>query len=207
MLTSVLIKADKERMMNKLAKIVRIITVAPVMALLLCSVLLAKGGAYNGLYMYFVCLFCLGVLPALAYAIEHKTQIVAKRHPELSSRECMRRLAIYMSNIGYIALIVVVYTTQQPALLKEMALTYLFSGMLIYIFSIILNIDASGHSCGFIGPVVFMAYNVSWWFLSLLPLFFILAWSSLKLKRHTPFQVVLGALIPVFSFVLAVAIV
>lgn len=193
--------------MNKLAKIVRIITVAPIMALVLCSVLLARGDAYNGIYMYFVCLFCLGVLPALSYVIEAKTHFVAKRHPEMSSRECMRRLAIYMSNLGYIALTVVVYVTHQPALLKEMALTYLFSGMLIYIFSIILNIDASGHSCGFIGPVAFLAYNVSWWFLFLLPLFFILAWSSLKLKRHTPFQVVLGAVIPVLSFVLALAIV
>ena len=193
--------------MNKLAKIVRIITVAPIMALVLCSVLLASGDAYNGLYMYFVCLFCLGVLPALSYVIEAKTHFVAKRHPDMSSRECMRRLAIYMSNLGYIALTVVVYVTRQPALLKEMALTYLFSGMLIYIFSIILSIDASGHSCGFIGPVTFLAYNVSWWFLLLLPLFFILAWSSLKLKRHTPFQVALGAVIPVLSFVLAVAIV
>ena len=193
--------------MNKLAKIVRIITVAPIMALVLCSVLLARGDAYNALYMYFVCLFCLCVLPALSYVLESSTHIVAKRHPEMSSRECMRRLAIYMSNLGYVALTVVVYATRQPLLLKEMALTYLFSGILIYIFSIILNIDASGHSCGFIGPVVFLAYNVSWWFLLLLPLFFILAWSSLKLKRHTPFQVVLGAVIPVVCFVLAVAIV
>ena len=158
--------------MNKLAKIVRIITVAPIMALVLCSVLLARGDAYNALYMYFVCLFCLCVLPALSYVLESKTHIVAKRHPEMSSRECMRRLAIYMSNLGYVALTVVVYATRQPSLLKEMALTYLFSGILIYIFSIILNIDASGHSCGFIGPVVFLAYNVSWWFLLLLPLFF-----------------------------------
>lgn len=178
------------------------------MALLLCIMLLILAPeSFNGLYMFFVCIVCLCVIPAISYPIEKKWHWCGKRHPNFNERQSSRRLAIYFSLMGYIILTLVSFLTHQPKLLNVLCLTYLFSGFLIFIFSVILKYDASGHACGFIGPVAFLSYNVSWFFLLLLPLVFVIFWSSVKLKRHSIEQVILGGIIPVISLIVALLIV
>ena len=76
--------------------------------------------------------------------------------------------------------------------------------MLIFM---LLKINTSGHACGFIGPVVFLSYSISVWFLLALPLLYFVIWSSLKLKRYTLFELISGCLIPVVSFLLAILII
>ncbi len=193
--------------MKTLAKIIRIITIAPIMALLLITLLLIlRPEAYNGLYMYFVCFACLCVIPSLSYPIEKKWHWCGKFHPDFDGRKSSRRLAIYFSLFGYAVLTLISFLTHQPRLLNVLCLTYLFSGFLIFLFSVVIKYDASGHACGFIGPVAFLSYNVNWYFLFLLPLFLVIFWSSLKLNRHSVEQVLLGGIFPVVSMIIALLI-
>ena len=99
----------------------------------------------------------------------------------------------------------IIKITKKPKL-KEMTLTYLFSGSFMLIF-MLLKINTSAHACSFIGPVVFLSYSISIWFLLALPLLYFVIWSSLKLKRHTLFELISGCLIPVVSFLLAILII
>ena len=193
--------------MKKVAKVTRVIMVAPIMALILCTLLLIiKKESFCNIYMYFICLLCLGIIPSLSYVVEKRFHICSKANPNLSNRDSERRLAIYMSEFSYALLTIIVFITKQSDLLKEMTLTYLFSGLFMLIF-MLLKINTSGHTCGFIGPVVFLSYSISIWFLLALPLLYFVIWSSLKLKRHTLFELISGCLIPVVSFLLAILII
>jgi hypothetical protein len=193
--------------MKMLAKVVRIITVAPIMAFVLCTSILAFTNAFNKIFIYFVCVICLSVIPTLAYPIENKTHIYAKKRPDLSKREAQRALAIIFSLIGYAILAVVIFSMDCHQILKQMSLTYLLSGSFIFLLSFVFKINASGHACGVAGPVALLTYAVSPWFLILLPLLFFVFWSSLKLKRHTPIQLIIGSAVPVVSLVISVLIV
>lgn len=193
--------------MEKFAKLIRIITVAPIMAFLLCTCLLFSDlQAFIHLYTYFLCLVFLCVVPALSYPIENKFHIYKRIHKDLSDREAERKFAIIFSLFSYIALTLLIYVLNESIVVKAMVLTYLFSGLFIFIFSIIVNINPSGHMCGVMGPIAFLGYWCSWWFLLLLLVLFVTIWSSLKLKRHTVFQLVVGAVVPVVSFILAILI-
>jgi len=193
--------------MEKLAKIIRIITVAPIMALMLCTILLLNNPQnYNGLWMFFVCIICLCIVPSLAYPIEKKWHIIGRENT-LDERAATRKLAIIMSVIGYCLLLILVVLTHQPTVLVMMAITYALSGLFIFVFSVIIHVNPSGHACGFMGPVIFLCYNISWWFALLTPMLLIVSWSSLKLKRHTWAQLILGTIIPIISFFVSVLIV
>lgn len=194
--------------MNKVAKIVRIITVAPICAFILCTTLLIKDNSiYSNIFMYFTCILCLCIIPSISYIVERKFHLYNKFHPELELRFAERKLAIWFSTISYIVLALIVLLTNQSNILKEMVLTYTFSGLFIFIFSIIIHIDPSGHICGFVGPVAFLSYSVSWLNLLFLPLIYFIVWSSLKLKRHTFLQLSLGGIIPIVSLLIAILII
>lgn len=186
--------------MEKTAKIVRIITVAPIMALLLCSLLYIYGNNFSNYFIYLLCILCLALLPAFSYPIERKFKLYQKVHPNLSLRQSERNLAINLSVFSYSIISIIVSLSNQNLIIKEMILTYLISGIFMWLFTFALKINASGHMCGFIGPTIFLAYSITPWFLLLLIFSLPIIWSSLKLKRHSLKELFIGSLIPVLSF-------
>ncbi len=194
--------------MKTFAKIIRILTVSPIMALMLCLVLyFDKNINFASLSMFFVCIACLCVLPVVAYPVEKCTHIFAKISGQNSQRQCERKLAICFSILGYIILTIVCFATNQSSVLKQMSLTYLFSGILIFVFSVIIKINASGHVCGVVGPIVFLTHFVSLYFLFLLLLLVPVCWGSLKLARHSKLELLCGGIIPVVSFLIAITLI
>lgn len=193
--------------MKKMAKFVRVITVAPIMALLLITVVFVKTGDDFEWIYYMGAVLGLCIIPSLSYPLEKFGRFYGKSHQNLSERDAMRELSIYTSVIGYTLYTIFVMAFNQPPLVKQMALTYMFSGLLMFLMSIIFKIKASGHACGFIGPVVFLCCKVSWWYALFFPVFIFVVWSSLKLKRHTVMDIFYGAIIPIISFVFAVLLI
>ena len=87
-----------------------------------------------------------------------------------------------------------------------MYLSYVICGVLIALFSFVFHLKSSGHACGVSGPAAMLAYRVSPWFL-LGYLLLIPVWqSSLRLKRHTAGELLLGALFPVAAMALLIAV-
>lgn len=194
--------------MKKICYIARIITVSPVMATALLSVLhftapQILGGPVN----YIIGVVCLAILPVLAYPIQ---PIIPKFKDR--GREGQRMLAIIMSVFGYILAVALAFILNMPDGAKTLYLTYLLSGALIFVFSKIIKVKASGHACGVAGPIAFSAYIYGPFayapvLIFGLPLLALVYAASLGMKRHKISELLLGTAIPIVSMLLAILIV
>lgn len=186
--------------MKKFAKMIRVLTVAPVYAFLLLTVLHFTDKAFMG-YFYLIGLFTLVVLPLLAYPIQDKFNIIKG-----DKRSSERKLAIIFSVIGYIIGFLVSVILSHDNLEKIVYLTYLFSVSLIFINTFVLKINASGHMCGVVGPIIAMIYVYGEIFYVLFIVLILVVWSSLYLKRHKKSELLLGSVIPILSLFISIII-
>lgn len=194
--------------MEKFFKIIRIITVSPFMALMLCLLLyFCVPASFQNVGMLILTICLLSVVPALAYPAEKIFGLQRKLDKNSDLRQAQRKMAICFSVISYSCLALLVFLTNSSPILKEMTLTYLFSGALIFVFSIIFNINASGHVCGVVGPIAFLSYSISFYFLFLSFLLIFVVISSLKLKRHSICELIIGGIIPIISFLITIFII
>ncbi len=187
---------DKENDMKKvLSKLIRVLTVAPVMALLTLVTLYAcDRTAFDSRFVLFLFAVCfLTVLPLLAYPLQGVIPGFRGK-----GREGQRNLAMLFANGGYILGCITNLFTDAPSTLWMIYLEYLFSGMLILIFNKVFHLRASAHACGVIGPAVML---FSFGIHAALPVGIVL-WlgallASLQMKRHTLAQFIGGSIIPI----------
>lgn len=190
---------EAEARQQKTAKIIRTLTVAPLMAAVLLTLLVMKRReSMGGWAAYVTAMAFLTVLPLLAYPLQPLLPGYREK-----GREGQRKLAIIMAVLGYLGGICAAAATHARRMMWVIYLTYLLSGLGIALFNKIFHIKASGHACGVTGPVILSIYYLGWagllGLLALLPVF----WSSIKMKRHTPGQLFWGCVIPVVSFCMA----
>ncbi len=186
-----------------LAKIVRVITVAPIMSLVLFTVLLFTGGVFENTGEYVTAILLLTVLPLTAYPLQ-------KVLPPFKGmgRDGQRTLAMIMANVGYILSIIYALAFNVSAGLLTLFLTYLVSGAVLLVINKAFGIKASGHACGLIGPVTALAYFTGWISVAVgAVLFALVFWGSLKTGRHTVPQLICGAVVPVVVFTLLVNVI
>lgn len=189
--------------MKKLYYFSRIITVAPLMALAtllilqFCTPAVTGGWLYTALGITF-----LSVLPALAYALQPLIPYFRKK-----GREGQRDLAIIMSVVGYVGSTVTAFVLDAPDKLRILFVTYLLSGLLMLILNKAVKVRSSGHACGVAGPIFYLIFIYGWMGLLGLPLLALTYWSSLKMKRHTASELIIGTLIPLVSLLLSILLV
>ncbi len=188
-------------MSKKTAKIIRIITAAPILALILCIILYTCADGYFANPLHFSLYVCfLSVLPATSYIFS--TFIPSLR---IKGRDFERKLAIIFSLIGYVGAFITGVFCGGATGEKILASTYLISVAITAILTVA-KVKSSGHACALSGPVAMLCYSVSYWFafgfLLLIPVFY----SSLKLKRHTVLQLILGAIVPIVAQIISIAI-
>ena len=185
------------------AKIIRGVTVPPVCALFMLLILffLCPGFYYSASNFAFAIVY-LVALPTLAYPVA----FVFKFSKD-SFKNNQRKLAVIFSVIGYAALLSMVLTNGYNIGELVLYLNYVISVVLIAITTPIPHCKASGHACGAAGPIAGLSYFVSPWFLAVgAVLLTAVFWASLKLRRHTPGQLVAGALISAVCVVVAVVV-
>lgn len=189
-------------------KAVRILTLAPILALIALTILFfvknqvfSADPADNGLRHYLFTVLFLTVLPLLAYPIQ---PIVPGFRGK--GRDGQRHLAILMAVLGYIGAAIYAFAAKAPAGLRIVSLSYLFSGLLVAIFNKFFHIKASGHACGVAGPVAILVYFCGWWALLGILLIVPVFWASLRMKRHTLPQLCVGAVLSVVSVLISVLI-
>lgn len=184
----------------KFAKIIRTVTVAPIMALLTLSLLyLRQPAIFGGLVNYCFSLVFLTVLPLLGYPLQPVLP-----HFRQQGREGQRNLAIVMAVVGYIASVVYGLVAKIPTTLWVIYLTYFISGVGIVVFNKLLKIRASGHACGIAGPIAILVYYFGVVALLGLLLLALVFYTSIKMKRHTFSQLVWGSLISLGALLLSV---
>lgn len=179
---------------EKLAKVIRVITTAPFFAALLCTlVYLLVDNSFASVWHYLAAIGFLTVLPLLSYPV---AWIIPKLRAK--GRDGERNLALVFSVLGYIGGLLFALLAGGTWIEKVLFSTYLCSGAALAVCTL-LHFKASGHTCGCSGPIAMLAVFVSPWFLLCYPLITPIIWSSRKLGRHTPAQLVVGAVIPVLA--------
>lgn len=187
-------------MTQKLAKLIRVLTTAPLVAALLITILnFAIPGAYANTTHYLAALFCLTILPLLAYPISYLIPPIRRK-----GRDGQRGLAIIFSVAGYILGFVYAVAFGGATIECIVIGTYLFSGILIALSSVF-HFKASGHACGESGPIAMLCYCLGPWFIFGYLFLAAVFWSSLKLKRHSLGQLIVGSIIPLLAMVISIA--
>ena len=186
---------------EKLAGVIRIITVPPVMVIALLLILYFRSPQpFGTLPELLIAILLLGLVPVLAYP----SQPLFPRYRQ-KGREGQRELAFIFTGVGYtIAFLWALLAEVSPAV-RTVCAGYFFSALLLTLCNKVLHRRASGHACSAVGPLLFLIYYFGWWML--LPSVVIaalIAWASVTLRRHTPTDLLWGTLCSVVGFAIAV---
>ena len=182
--------------MNKVSFIIRKITVPPVFAAsLLIIAYIMYPSFFGSIWHLLGGLVFLCVLPLLAYPLQRFIP-----HFKDKGRDGQRSLAMIFSAAGYLLGTLVAFLTDAPKELKIIYLEYLLCGITMLVVNKVFKLNASGHACGVVGPVLLMLYfkmfiPAAVGTLLIIPVYV----SSLKTKRHTAPQLIGGSFIPLAS--------
>ncbi|MBE6606687.1 MAG: hypothetical protein E7635_06590 [Ruminococcaceae bacterium] len=186
------------------AKIMRVITVPPFLALLLIIYLYyGAGGYFNNYVEAILVAICIVIIPLLAYPI-------CFLFPKLrrGGRKVERGTAFITTGIGYALLLPLVIFGNLTDNLSVICLTYVCSVILLTIFNSTPMLKASGHACGVFGPMLVFIYAGGVYMLApciLLSTFVV--WSSLKLGRHSIRELLLGGICPAVALIISYVII
>lgn len=185
---------------EKTAKMIRVMTVPPVLVIALILILsYTNESIFHGYADRFVAAFFLGIIPLLAYPLQ---QILPFWKED--SREGQRRLAFLLSIVGYVAAVIEGLLSGAGKELQFIYNTYFISVVLLAILNKMMKLRASGHACSVTGPLVFLIYFVGW--IVIIPCLLVYGgsiWASIKLKRHTKKDLFMGTAVCLLSFLCA----
>ena len=180
--------------MEKFCKIVRMITLAPVLAAfsivmigLFCPDVFPTVGHFGYTLVY------LGILPLLAYPLQSVTP-----HFKDRGRDGQRTLAMIYAVAGYIFCLITNLFASATRGMWIICLEYLLSGILILVFNKGLHIKLSAHGCGSAGPIFLLLYfglYVPAILMSVVTVFAYVA--SVKAKHHTVQQLIGGSAVSI----------
>jgi hypothetical protein len=187
-------------MMDKGSKIIRILTVAPIMALMMLIILFINHSElFGGIIHFVLSILFLTILPLLAYPLQ---PFIKKYKNE--GREGQRTLAMLFAVIGYIGGCLCAFLLHAPKSVWVLYLTYLLSGILITLFNKLFHLKASGHACGVAGPFAILVYFGQICGYIGIPVLAAVYWASLHMRRHTLWQLMGGTVIPIVALGCAV---
>ncbi|OWZ82653.1 hypothetical protein [Natranaerobius trueperi] len=188
-------------MPNKLAKLISILTVVPMIALLVITLIYLNYSTFfnNSLSWFLMSNLFLVIIPLSAYILK---KYIPKYN--IQGRKGERKLAFTMAALGQITGAVTVVSFDGPQGVKLLFLTYVLAGLILTTCNTLINYKASGHACGVAGPLTFLSYFLGRTYLSLFILLPIVFWARLYLKRHTIGELCLGAMIGIFATITVV---
>lgn len=191
-------------MKNIFAKIIRIISVPPVMITFLLVILnTTRPDIFRNNVEVLTSIILLGIVPVLAYPFQLLSSSL-----EDKGRIMQRKLAFIFSLIGYATALlwaILVHTSKE---LLMICATYFMSVVILTFFNKVLKKRASGHACSITGPLVFLIYLVDWKLIfPCLIIATLIFWSSLYLQRHTRTDLFYGVLSNLLAFALSFIII
>ena len=135
------------------AKIIRVVTVPPVMvATLIILLSIFRRDVVSTPLEGFLAIVFLAVVPMLAYPLS-----VAIPSIRVKGRKGQRDLAIYLSVAGYIGGVIYGFAAGVGRSMLVIFCTYLLSAVILLVCNLF-HVKASGHACSSAGPIVLIAY-------------------------------------------------
>lgn len=180
--------------MEKFCKVVRMITLAPVLA----AFSIAMIGWYcpdvfPTVWHFTYTILYLGFLPLLAYPLQSVTP-----HFKDKGRDGQRTLAMLFAVAGYIFCLVTNLLASASRGMWIICLEYLLSGVLILVFNKGFHIKLSAHGCGSAGPIFLLLYFGLYLPAALMTVVTMFAYvASVKAKHHTVPQLIGGSAVSI----------
>ncbi|MCI8590355.1 MAG: hypothetical protein HFE77_06580 [Clostridiales bacterium] len=190
-------------MKEKCAKIIRIISIPPILVSALLGFLFVQstGVVHHAAELCLSILF-LAIIPALAYPLQKV--FPAYRH---KGRAGQRNLAFLFTIAGYSAGLIYAVIYQVSRGLFEIYLAYFLSCAALLFVNKVMHKKASGHAAGIVGPLLFLIRFIGPWMIPVTMIIYVLIfWSSVTLKRHTPGEFVFGTLLSIAAFAVTLLI-
>ncbi len=197
------LRRTKNKSLYVLAKIIRVITVPPVMVgtlIILLSVL--RTDVFAGFGQSLLTLLFLAIIPVLAYPISMMLPAIREK-----GRDGQRNLAFALSAVGYAGGFVYGLAAHVSTPLMIIFGTYFLSVIVLTFMNKVIKVRASGHACSIAGPIGLVCY--------LLPpvcivvslcLYAAIFWASVHMGRHTVREFIWGSLSSPLSLCLVVLI-
>lgn len=172
---------------ESLAKIVRVVSVLPIMvSILIIALILGRPDLFDYRMEASLMILLLGIVPIIAYPIQMTVPSLKN-----TGRDGQRKLAFIFSLAGYTSAFIWAIVSKVNRQILLICLTYFISVIVLTVF----NKVASGHACSVTSPLFFLVYYVDWKFIfPSLIIAALVAWSSVYLKRHTKTQLLVGCL-------------
>jgi hypothetical protein len=171
----------------KLARVLNIVTVPPLVGLLILTGLFLSGSFNFSAGWYLVSLLLLVITPVSGYGFKNFIPVIRDK-----GREGERKLAFIMSLAGYTLGTVIAFACGGSRLVIIIFLSYAISVWILALVNIFTDIKASGHACGVSGPLTLLLYVVGWKSLPALLLLPVVFWTRLVSKRHTWPELIAG---------------
>ena len=176
-------------MLQKFAKLIRFITVPPIVVSAELLLLLFFEDVFPQPLDFWLALLCLAVIPTLAYPLQKI--IPACR---AGGQKMQRKLAFILSPIGYVAAVLCSILRDAIPNLLYITVVYLVSVVVLLLINKLTPFHASGHGCSLCGSIFLPCLFLGWYaFVPGIVLFALALWASVYLKRHTVREFLLGA--------------
>lgn len=182
--------------MDKGYKVIRVITIAPVLALIMAVIVAGSSeGIFPSSWHLAYSMFFLGILPLLAYPLQKHIPAYKDK-----GREGQCNLAIIFAAAGFTMGCIMSFMFPASDGLRVIFLEYFCGSLAVLVFNKGFHIRLSGHACGALAPVAlflyFGLYAAAAVGTALAVLVFV---ASMETKRHTFFQLAGGGLVPLIS--------
>lgn len=185
-------------MKDKAAKIIRMVTVPPVLATAMLLIFrYAYGDQFATIPVLILEILCLVCIPVSAYPISS-----LKKEKRQNTREQQRKLAFITNFLGYaIALLTGIFARCSQMLLTIL-IGYFVAVLVLTVMNKAFRIRASGHACSCVLPYLFFGYWLG--VKAVMPcilLYLAEFWASVRLKRHTVKEFLLGSAVAAAVFI------
>lgn len=173
-----------------LAKIIRVVTIPPVMVgtLIILLSTLRNDVFASGLESFLTLLF-LAIIPVLAYPLSMLIPSIKEK-----GRDGQRNLAFALSAVGYAGGFVYALLANVSTPLMIIFGTYFLSIIVLSFMNKVIKVRASGHACSIAGPIGLVCYFLPpVCIVASLCLYVAIFWASVRMGRHTVKEFIWGS--------------
>ncbi len=185
------LRRTKNKALYVIAKLIRVVTVPPVMVgtlIILLSTL--RADVFTGIGQSLLTLMFLAIIPVLAYPVSYVVPAIRKK-----GRDGQRNLAFFLSAAGYAGGFIYGWLAQVSVPLMIIFGTYLLSVLVLTFMNKVIKVRASGHACSIAGPIGLVCYFLPpVCIVASLCLYATIFWASVHMGRHTVKEFIWGSL-------------
>ena len=198
-------KETFSKIVRAIAKIIRAVTVPPIMVSgLLISLFATNRDIFQekSILNLVLAILFLALIPIAAYPLQ---PLIPKYKDK--GREGQRDLAFLLTPVGYVGAVLYGIIVPISPDLMLIFLSYLLSVLALLFFNKVIKFRSSGHMCSVTGPLILISHFIGGTIIPSCILFALVCWSSLLLKRHTLYEVIGGCACCLVSFACSLGIV